>query len=201
MTTAASFCTSCGAQLAAGARFCPSCGATVAPSAAVPSPAPAPPPPPMQAAPPPPPWSAPAQAIPVAPARSQSHWKRNLVIGVIAFLVLVIGGSLLLTSGPADAVDRHLSLLAQGDLQTAYAEMSPGFKGQVTYAQFAELIQRYPILRKNTASWTSRSVSGNEGIVEGTLTAPDGGRAKVEYHVSNADGTWRVMGFGVEPIK
>ena len=216
----ASFCPSCGNALAQDARFCTGCGAQIAvPVAASAAPAaPAAPSPPIgsaQQAPPPPwagqpapqaaPWAAqPSPQAPwaAAPARKSSHWMRNVAIVVVLLIVGVIGLAFLATSGPVEAVDRHLSLLAQGDLQTAYAETSDGFKGQVTFAQFTQLVATYPILKQNTASWTSRSINGNEAVIEGTLTAPDQSKAKAEYNLTNGgDGTWRILGIGVTPLK
>ncbi len=223
--TVTNFCTSCGTQVPPNSRFCTSCGAqaAAAPPPAVNAAPPVPPYAAAQAAPayaapaaapaapwapspsaPPPPWA--AQAAPIAgaipiPQRRESHWKRNVVVGVVVFIAAVIGISLLATSGPADAVDRHLSLLAKGDVATAYAETDPGFKQAASPAQFAQIVATYPILKNNTASWTSRSVTGDQGIVQGTLTAPDKSRANVEYHLAKgSDGTWRVLGFQVTPV-
>ncbi|MBI2983688.1 MAG: DUF4864 domain-containing protein [Chloroflexi bacterium] len=203
MTSVASFCTNCGAQVAAGARFCTACGSPVtatapgiaATPAAMPASRPAAPPPP-------PPWSAPVPQVAAAPRRT-SHWKRNLVVVVLVFLVGVIGLAFFATSGPVEAVDRHLALLAQGDLRTAYAETSDVFKGQVTFEKFSQMVASYPILKQNTAVWTSRSINGDEAIIEGTLTAPDQTtKAKAEYHLaSGSDGTWKITGFGVTPLK
>ncbi|MBU6422399.1 MAG: DUF4864 domain-containing protein [Chloroflexi bacterium] len=206
MATAGGFCTSCGAPLTAGTRFCTSCGAQSAapPTVNVPlaqSPASASPPP----AAPPPPWTSAAQAGPAAipvPPKKGGHTLRNILLGALVFVVGVIGLALFATSGPADAVERHLSLLAKGDVTTAYAETDPMFKQGVSQAQFATLVQRYPILTKSSASWDSRSTEGDQGLVTGTLTAPDGSRAKVEYHVlKGSDGTWRIIGFGVTPTQ
>lgn len=199
----ASFCPSCGSALAQDARFCTGCGAQIAAPIAANAAPPA-----VSAVPATPaaPWaSQPSpQAAPwaTAPVRRQSHWMRNVAIVVVLLIVGVIGLALVATSGPAEAVDRHLSLLAKGDLQTAYSETSDGFKGQVTFAQFTQLVATYPILKQNTASWTSRSINGNEAVIEGTLTAPDQSKAKAEYNLTNAgDGTWRIMGIGVTPVK
>ncbi len=205
-TSAGAFCTSCGTRLGAGARFCTSCGAAVPASAASAALPPATGP---YAAPaiavPPPPWSpqaAQAGAAYPVPRRRESHWKRNFAVGVLVFLAAVLGLVFVATSGPVEAVERHLSLVARGDLRTAYAEATDGFKGQVTFERFAQLVEAYPILKKNSATWTSRSINGDEAVIEGTLTGPDGTtRSKAEYHLAKgADGTWRVMGFGVTPL-
>lgn len=128
---------------------------------------------------------------------------RNILVVVVLLIVGVIGIAFLATSGPVEAVDRHLSLLAQGDVQTAYAETGDGFKGQVTFAKFTQLVDSYPILRKNTAVWTSRSINGDEAVIEGTLTAPDQTtKATAEFHLAKgSDGTWRIIGLGVTPLK
>jgi len=59
------FCTKCGSEFAAGVRFCPSCGASVSMSAA----------------------SGPVAKPPAKP----SHTKRNILVGVIVVLVVLIG--------------------------------------------------------------------------------------------------------------
>lgn len=223
----ANFCPSCGSALAQDARFCTGCGAqTASPVAAAPTAVPmappvAPPPAPAWAQqPPPPPWAPqPSAQIPpaapwaaqpspqaapwaAAPVRKSSHWMRNILIVVLLLIVGVIGLAFLATSGPVEAVDRHLSLLAKGDLQTAYAETGNGFKGQVTLAQFTQLVDSFPILRKNTAVWTSRSINGDDAVIEGALTAPDQSKATAEFHLAKgSEGTWRIIGIGVKPLK
>lgn len=135
------------------------------------------------------------------PAKKKGHTLRNILLGVIVVIAAAIGGSLLMTAGPADAVERHLSLVQAGDLQTAYAEAAPSFRQTATMAQFTQIVTSYPILKKSTASWTSREVNGDEALIKGTLTGSDGKRANVEYHLSRgADDKWRVMGFGVVPV-
>lgn len=137
----------------------------------------------------------------IAPARRASHWKRNFAVLALVVIAGAISLALFATSGPADAVERHLSLLAKGDLQTAYAGTDPRFQQQVSFAAFTQLIERYPILTRGTASWTSRSVNGDEAVVRGALTAADQTRADVEFHLAKgSDGAWRIMGFGVTPV-
>ncbi len=149
----------------------------------------------------------------VAPSTLAARWPfRALAVAGIAALGVVIAVVALLFAGlvahsgsanaladstgagsPADLVQRHYAVLASGDYQTAWQQLSPSFQSQVQYAAWAN---PYAGSRIEPSKLDVSSQSGTSATVVGDVTitsdqaAPTIGRG--QWTLSLVDSGWRI---------
>ncbi len=125
--------------------------------------------------------------------KKMALWKK-IAIGSVLFIGGCVSFILLATSGAVEAVESQLAALRAGDVDKAYSLTSKAFRQATSREQFAQFTSRYKVLSKNKEySFTSRSVSGGVGKLEGTLTAQDGTVRPVRYQLVKEEGEWRVL--------
>jgi hypothetical protein len=127
-------------------------------------------------------------------------WKK-ILLGILAFIILVVVLSFWLTSGMSDVANKQLDALRKGDINTAYSLTSKAFHDDTSLDKFQLFMDKYPAFKNNReASWGSRQVSGNTGVLVGTLTANDGTAMQVEYHFIKENNEWKILGFGLTNV-
>lgn len=179
------FCENCGKEIPAGAQFCASCGhAAGGPQAAIADPA-----------------AVHAGAAPVGGfwnwLRRLKTWKKVL-IGIFVFIVGIVTLAMCMTSGLQDPVERHFASVHSGDLTAAYAELSIATRHDVSEADFKAMLERNPALTHVTGlSFSSRSYSGDQGQVEGTLELDGGGKLPISVRLVKENGTWKILSYHV----
>jgi hypothetical protein len=194
-----------------------------APPAGAPAPAPPPPPPPpipRAAAGPPPPSAAaardrfrPATGSPVPPmaggppppkkGKGPLFWILTgccgcLLAGIL-IVALVAGGAFVLTQGAAHAAHAELTLIRQGDLDSAYDGLSTSYKGELSREEFTRLVEEHPVLRDNRdATFFSRSFENDQAVLRGVVTSMSGQSEHIRVELVKEGGEWKVsdIGFG-----
>ncbi|OGT07425.1 MAG: hypothetical protein A2X78_01045 [Gammaproteobacteria bacterium GWE2_37_16] len=126
-------------------------------------------------------------------------WKK-ILLGVGAFVVLVITLVLLLTSSITDVANKQMEALRKGDLVTAYSYTSKDFQGYTSLADFKKFFDKFPSLKNNKkASWSERKVENNTGILKGSLTSNDGAVTPIEFHFVRENSEWKIIGIQLQP--
>ncbi len=120
-------------------------------------------------------------------------WKK-ILIGIGAFILLIILISFSATSGIVKIAKKQLNLISSGDLKGAYALTSQEFQRSVTYDNFLNYVNNYEVLKNHKDhKFTSREINGDTGTIIGTLTAKDGTAAPVEYKFIKENGDWKIL--------
>lgn len=123
------------------------------------------------------------------------------LIGLIAIVLLFIAFTFYLTSGLLEPIQKQLSAIQNGTIQKAYfLYTSKGFQKEVSMDKFEQVINQYPSLKNNeSASFTSRQIKDNKGVVIGTLKSKEGVSTPIKYLLIKEDGQWKIVGFSVNP--
>lgn len=125
------------------------------------------------------------------------------VLVVILVVVGVVGGGIvglpfLLTRAPVEAAQAQLGDIKRGDLASAHGRLSAGYKAQVSREAFESFVARHPMLKDHTGvSFTSRSVHNDTADLAGALTAADGTKEAMSFHLVQEGGAWKVAGIEV----
>jgi hypothetical protein len=121
-------------------------------------------------------------------------WKKVL-LGIGAFIVIVIALAFYLTKGAADAAHNQLAAIRAGDAARAYALTSRAFQKDTSFEDFKKFITSFPPFASNeSVSFSERSVDNGVGLLRGHLVARNGTRTPVEYRLVKEDGEWRIEG-------
>ncbi|MFA6303784.1 MAG: DUF4864 domain-containing protein [Legionella sp.] len=123
------------------------------------------------------------------------------LIGFIAIVLLFIAFTFYLTSGLLEPIKNQLSAIQNGTIQKAYfLYTSKGFQHEVSMDKFKQIINQYPSLKDNeSASFTSREIKDNKGVVIGTLKSKKGVSTPIKYLLIKEEGQWKIVGFIVNP--
>ena len=120
-------------------------------------------------------------------------WKK-VVLGFVAFVVVVVGLAMFLTSDLIDPIERQIAALKAGDIDSAYSQTSIAFRDATSKEQLSAFVKSNPILL-NTAEYnfSERSFENNLGTVKGTLTSTDGGVIPIEYRLVKENDEWKIL--------
>jgi hypothetical protein len=127
------------------------------------------------------------------PKEKMKLWKK-ILIGIGAFILLIIFISFSATSGIVKIAEKQLNLISSGDLKGAYALTSQEFQKSVSYDNFLAYVNNYAVLKNyKDHKFTSREIQGDTGTITGTLTAKDGTATPVEYKFIKENGEWKIL--------
>jgi hypothetical protein len=114
-----------------------------------------------------------------------------VLAGVIVALVFT------LTAGAAGAADEFLALVGRGRYEEAYRSTAPQFQAQTSLETFRATMQRYGVDKYQSASWSSREISGGRATLEGTIKTRDGGSVAVKAILVETGGQWKMYGLNL----
>lgn len=116
-----------------------------------------------------------------------------ILLAIMVLVVIVIAAVFLMTSGVTKSADTFFQTVRDGDLMAAYALVSEDFKAATSQDQFEGFLKSSALLKYQTATWTSRSVSGKTGEVEGTVETSDGGAIPIKIMFVKEQGKWKIL--------
>ncbi len=109
------------------------------------------------------------------------------IIGIVAIAMFA-------TSGINDVANNQLKAIRSGDVAKAYSYTSKDFQAATTLDDFKTFVEQNPSLKNNdSSSFLNRSIENNEGTLEGSLKAKDGGVTPVTYKFVKEDDEWRIL--------
>ncbi len=111
-----------------------------------------------------------------------------LVLVVAAIVVMVFYW----TSPITEAADRFFVSIREGKAQAAYQSTTREFQAATSEQSFMDFLKTSTIGDYDGATWSSRSVSGNTGELEGSIRTRSGGVIPLKVKLVNESGEWRV---------
>jgi hypothetical protein len=173
-------------------------GATVVATATVPPRLDVGPPHPPEVRPPSPP-------PPLVPKRTTGGSKRPVIwvasgcCGCLALVGLLIASLIalphLLARPAAAAVEEHLQALRQGDLTTAYSQLSEELQSRMDPGDYERFVASVPVLRENTdvrITGRTRAWSGATASVQADVTSVSGLQRSVTFRLVKEQGLWKI---------
>ncbi len=117
-----------------------------------------------------------------------------IILGVIiAVIALIIGLAFYLTSNLPRTADSFFSLIAQGKTLEAYKATAKGFQTAMDQDAFNEFLGETDLSNFSSASWSSRSIEGGRGLLEGTVILKDGRTIPLKIELIKENGTWKIF--------
>jgi hypothetical protein len=116
----------------------------------------------------------------------------------LLLLVIIIGGGscVYMTKAPVDAVTMELAEIKAGQIDAAYARLSPSYQAVLSRSDFDQLIATHETLRDNASSsfWKKRSIVNNTAELEGSVTSAGNVSEAVAFNLIKEDGAWKIAG-------
>jgi hypothetical protein len=113
-----------------------------------------------------------------------------LVFGAfgVALFAVVFGT----TGGLVTTADAFFSALEQGDYDTAYASLSEEFHGNTTIEELRSFAQESALVECSDSTWRDRSVSGDEGFLDGEVQTKSGQSIPVSVALLKENNDWKI---------
>ena len=115
------------------------------------------------------------------------------ILGAVAIVVAAIVGLVFyLTSGITGAADKFFETARSGDAESVYALTSAELHNTTSAEQLAAFIELNRFDQVAETSWSSRSIDGGLGRVEGSVTLDDGGVVPLTMQLVKENDGWKV---------
>ena len=124
----------------------------------------------------------------------QNMKKTLIVIGITA--VLVTGAIALifyLTSGVVKVAESFFSAIEAGDYTKAHNYLSEDFHAATPSEALKSFLEKNALINYSQASWGTRTISGSQGELEGTIATREGGTVPIKMTFVKEKGFWRIQ--------
>lgn len=117
-----------------------------------------------------------------------------IIILVLVLLVLLILFFVFqLTGGITTTADQFFKAVKEKDFSKAYRLTSQEFQATTSLEQLEKFLAGTALLDYQKASWSSRSISGNQGDLEGSVTTSSGGTVPVKITLVKEKAGWKIL--------
>jgi hypothetical protein len=116
----------------------------------------------------------------------------KVVVGILVVVAVVVVIALRATSGLTESADAFFQALKRKDLAAARGAMAEEFRATTGDADLAAFVSSSALGGYKSASWSSRSVSGDRGTLEGSLVTETGGTIPMKVELVKEGGAWRI---------
>lgn len=117
----------------------------------------------------------------------------KVVLGIFAGIAVLLGLVFWLTGDIAKAGDGFFDAAANDDMDSAYALLSGDFQATTSKEKLRAYLETNGLDDVTDTSWSSRSISGSTGSLEGTLTTAKGDEIPIKLKLVNSDAGWKIQ--------
>jgi hypothetical protein len=119
------------------------------------------------------------------------RWTK-VVIGIVVVVAVAGGLAFRATSGLTESADAFFQALQRKDFAAARGAMAEEFRAATGDAELAAFVSSSALAGYKSASWSSRSVNGDRGTLEGSVVTETGGKIPMKVELVKEGGGWRV---------
>ena len=112
------------------------------------------------------------------------------IVGVLGVVIAVFAFGM--TQCLVTAADGFFGLLARGDYEGAYACLSSEFHGNTSVDELRAFAQESALAGYSGATWRERSISGDEGFLDGEVETRDGHSIPVSVFLLKEQDSWKI---------
>jgi hypothetical protein len=117
-----------------------------------------------------------------------------VLVVLVALLAIILASVFYLTAGVTDTADGFFSAIEEKDIEGAYNRFaSEEFRASTSLEEFRAFLEQSALANYSGATWTSRSVSGQEGELQGSVKTRDGGTVPITITLVKEAGEWRIL--------
>jgi hypothetical protein len=116
----------------------------------------------------------------------------KILAGVAALGIVALVLALYLTARIENGANDFFDAIKAKEYQKAYGFLSKDFKAATSEEEFIAFLNRNALLAYKAASWPNRSVSGDRGELDGTITTETDGTILVRLSFVKEQGEWKI---------
>ncbi len=115
-----------------------------------------------------------------------------VIVSIVAIIAVIIGVVFTMTSGMTDTATDLFTDIKAKDYAKAYSHLSEDFKATTSEDEFVKFLEKSALLNFRDTSWTSRSISGAKGEIEGSVITESGGAIPIKLEFVKENDLWKV---------
>ncbi len=116
-------------------------------------------------------------------------------VGIVGIALL---GGLGATQPAADAGENFMAALKGSNYTRAYELMHPALQQKIGQAQDLQAMIESGNVRPTQWSFSSRSISGEEGTLDGSVTFNGNREGAMHLELAKAGSDWKIIGFNLK---
>jgi len=116
-----------------------------------------------------------------------------VVLVIVGLIVALIMGISLMTSATTKTADGFFLAVQENDWDAANSFLAEDFKAATSREELMSFLENSALLNYKSANWSSRSVSGKTGELEGSVETKDGGRVPVTMTLVKEEDGWKIL--------
>ncbi len=116
----------------------------------------------------------------------------KVALGIFAGIAVLVGFIFWLTGDVTKAGDDFFAAAQNDDMDAAYALLSEDFQNGTSKEGLQSYLVANALDNVKETSWSSRSITGSTGELEGTVTTADGGKISLKLRLINSEAGWRI---------
>ena len=125
--------------------------------------------------------------------------KKKFFIGIGSAVIIAIAYVFYATSGLVETADTFFTAAKNNDIEEAYSCVTESFRTKTSIAKFEMFLERNHLKEVTKAHWSSRSIEGGKGVLEGSVTVESGGVVPLSLHFAKGDGQWKIQFIKMQP--
>lgn len=116
----------------------------------------------------------------------------KVTLGIFAGFAALIALIFWLTGDITKAGDDFFAAAKNDDMDAAYALLSEDFQAGTSKEELKSYLTANSLNNVEETSWSSRSISGNTGELDGTVTTVGGNEISLKLRLINSEGGWQI---------
>jgi hypothetical protein len=117
----------------------------------------------------------------------------KIVLGIVVAIILLIVVVMYATSGMTKTADHFFAAVHDRQMDKAYADLSADFRAGASQAELTAYLNGNGLADITKTSWGSRSISGGQGELSGTVTNAAGDALPIKLTMVKGDGGWKIQ--------
>jgi len=117
----------------------------------------------------------------------------KIILSVIALIAISISAVFVMTSGMTDTATAFFIEVKAKNYDKAYTYLSEEFKANTSKEDFVKFLDKSALLNFKETSWSSRSISGGMGELEGSVISETGGVVPIKLSFIKENENWKIF--------
>ncbi|MFZ0488374.1 MAG: hypothetical protein WAL83_15370 [Arenicellales bacterium] len=123
----------------------------------------------------------------------------KILLAVVGVVVVGIAAVFYFLSGMTTVADDFFSSVGNNDMDKAYSYLSEDFKSSTSKEQLRQFLEKHSLTNFKESHWASRSISGGNGKVSGSVTTESGGVIPITLRFVKEEAGWRIYSIQKPP--
>lgn len=117
----------------------------------------------------------------------------KVILGIVVAIIALIAIVMYSTSGMTKTADNFFTAVHDKQMSRAYADLSSDFQAGTSQTELTAFLQSNGLADITKTRWSSRSINGGQGTLEGTVTNATGDALPIKLVMVKGKDGWKIQ--------